>query len=128
MPASDQGTVTLPERLARHPSFQNDRNRILAGLVPWTAAMAALRPRRFGRLGERAFSCDLAPAPALERRMQDCAAYLAGRFLHDVAEEVAHPMLEGLLDDRYRDYPARAARQHQIDLAMQLSAGQTTAR
>jgi hypothetical protein len=128
MAAGDPEGLALPERLGRHPLFQHDRNKVVAGLVPWSAAMPALRPRRFGRLGERSFSCDLAPAPALERQIQDCASYLAARFLHDVDEEVAHPLVQRLLDDRHRDYAARAARQHQIDLAITAAADQTTAR
>ncbi len=113
--------IELPPGLAGQRWFQNNRNKILAGLAPWNAAMAALRPRRFGRPSERMVTCDLAPRTPLERRLQDCASYLAARFLHDVPETVAFPMLRRMMDDRAEGYAARAARQRQIDLALDVT-------
>ena len=112
------GSVTLPDGLTSQRWFQIDRNKILAGLAPWTAALALMRPRRFGRPAARVVSCDLAPRSLLERRLQECASYLAARFLHDAPESTAFPMLRGMIDERAGGYRTRAARQRQIDMAM----------
>ncbi len=117
MAGSDLG-IALPDRLESHRWFQINRNKILAGLAPWNGAMAKLRPRRFGRPAERVVTCELAPRTRLERRLQDCASFLAARFLHNVAESVAFPMLAGMIDERHGDYAARAGRQLQIDKAV----------
>jgi hypothetical protein len=113
--------IVLPNGLERQRWFQNNRNKILAGLVPWTAALPALRPRRFGRPGARIVTCDLAPRSTLEKRLFDGATYLAARFLHDAPDSVAYPMLRAMVDERYGSYQERAGRQHQIDRALALA-------
>ncbi len=113
---SDLG-LELPEGLERHRWFQNNRNKILAGLAPWSAVMP-LRSRRFGRPRAGVLTCELAPRTTLERRLQDCASYFAARFLHNVPESVALPMLARMVDERFTDYALRAGRQHQIDKAV----------
>ena len=110
--------LALPDSLERNRAFQIGRNKILAGLAPWDASMPELRKRRFGRVGERALSCELAERSALERRLHDCASYLAARFLFDAPESVAFPMLKAMIDERHETYEGRAHRQRQIEAVL----------
>ncbi len=114
----DEIRIELPGGLERDPFFTHERNKLLAGLAPWNATLAALRPRRMGRPDPRQVTVQLGPRTALERRLQDVASYLTARFIARVPEEVSLPIFAEMIDDRSPADRVRANRQHQIDAAM----------
>ena len=96
----DEIRIELPGGMARDPFFASERNKLLAGLAPWNAVLASLRPRRMGRPAPREVTVQLGPRTALERRLQDVASYLTARFIAQVPEEISMPMFAEMIDDR----------------------------
>ena len=118
MRSPDEIRVALPGGLGRDAFFAAERNKLLAGLAPWNATLASLRPRRMGRPDPRQVTVQLGPRTALERRLQDVASYLTARFVAGVPEEISHAMFAEMIDDRSGGDQVRANRQHQIDAAL----------
>jgi hypothetical protein len=74
----DDVRLSLPDRLRRSKFFQNSRNKILAGLIPWQASLG--RKRVLRKTGASTYRCVLEPRSALETQSQLAAAFLASRF------------------------------------------------
>lgn len=115
--------------LERTPLFEAQRNRILAGLLPWRPGLAELRPRRIGSVDPRLYRCALAPCSTLEQRQRDAASYLAAVLLHraDPDRTIGLTMLDPLFEERSDGYEERARRQHQIDILSRGGAAATGA-
>ena len=108
----------LPPGLWRASGFIEQRNRILGGIAPWNAALAALRPRRIGGApNDRVRRAELAPQPAIERHLLDWSSFIAARFGHGLDGIDPNALLSPLLAGREAAYRERAARQHQIERA-----------
>lgn len=116
----DEIRLELPHGMGRDPAFIRERNKLLAGLVPWTPALAALRPRRIGRIAARRLTVQLGPRTELERRQQDVASYLTGHLIANLDPKAAIPLLGRLIDDRTPADAWRAHRQRQVELALAL--------
>ena len=114
----DEIRIELPGGLERDAFFAGERNKLLAGLAPWSATLASLRPRRMGRPDPRQVTVQLGPRTPLERRLQDVASYLTARFVAGVPEEISHAIFAEMIDDRSGADQVRANRQHQIDAAL----------
>jgi hypothetical protein len=104
----DDFRLALPAELRRNKLFQNSRNQIIAGLIPWQASLG--RKRVLRKTGTSCYECVLEPRSALEKRSQLTAAFLASRFWVK-SGEVEAGFYRSVIDERLAGYSARALAQ-----------------
>jgi hypothetical protein len=101
----DDFGLSVPDLLRTDKGFQNTRNKLLAGIVPWSPVL--MRKSMVRAISPSHLECVLEPRSKLEMRTQLTAAFLASRFVfssHAVEEELRR----ALIDERMADFAARA--------------------
>jgi hypothetical protein len=105
---ADDFQFQLPPQIRRDKGFQNTRNKLLAGLIPWNSMLG--RKRILRKTSSSTFECVLEPRSQLELRSQLVSAFLASRF-YTISDDVEQEVRKALIDERMGEYTAKAIAQ-----------------